>query len=125
MHETKPTLRTTILRALLVVYALGSVAVVIPLLLDLAGDLSSTTSGKILAAALLAMGAGAALAVRDPWERRGVIQVLIAFLSLAAVAILYRLLFEGHAAFPTLTLLVVDVVAAALLTAFYPRPSQG
>jgi len=113
--------RTTILRTLLVLYALGSLAVTIPLVLDLAGDLSSTTSGKILAAALLAMGAGAALAVRDPWEHRAVIQVLIAFLGLAAVAILYRLLFEGHSVLPTASLFTVDVVAAALLTAFYPR----
>jgi hypothetical protein len=116
--------RITIARVLLVVYALGSVVVVIPLVLDLAGDLSATTSGKILAAALLAMGAGAALAVRDPWEHRAVIQVLIAFLCLAALAILYRLLFEDHPALPTATLLAVDVAAGVLFSVFYPRPPQ-
>ena len=118
-------MRTTILRVLLVIYALGSVAVAIPLVLDLAGDLSATTSGKILAAALLAMGVGAALAVRDPWEHRAVIQVLLPFLGMAAFAILYRLLFEGHAVLPTATLLVLDVAAAALFAIFYPRAPES
>jgi len=43
---------------LLVLYFLGSVAIAIPLLSSLghAGNLAGTTSGKILAAALIAMG---------------------------------------------------------------------
>jgi hypothetical protein len=117
--------RTTILRVLLVIYAIGSVAVAIPLVLDLAGDLSATTSGKILAAALLSMGAGAALALRNPWEHRAVIQVLLLFLGLAALAILYRLLFEGHAVLPTAALLLLDVAAAALFAVFYPRAPEN
>jgi FtsH-binding integral membrane protein len=113
--------RTDVLRVLLVIYALGSLLVVAPLALDLAGDLSATTSGKILAAALLAMAAGAALAVRDPWEHRAVLQVLIVFLSLAALAIFYRLLFENHPLLPTAILLAIDVAGAVLFAAYYPR----
>jgi hypothetical protein len=58
--------RNIMARVLLVIYVLGTVAVALPLVLNLAGDLSNTTSGKVLAAALIALGAGAALAVRDP-----------------------------------------------------------
>ena len=118
-------MRSSILRVVLVLYMVGSLAVVIPLVLDLAGDLSATTSGKILAAALVALAVGAGLALRDPWAHRAVIQVLIVFLALAAVAIMYRLVFENHALLPTATLLVVDVLAAALLVALYPRAPEA
>ena len=83
--------RNTGARVLLVLYVVGTVTVALPLVLNLAGDLSNTTSGKILAAALIALGAGAALAIRDPWADRRMIQVLIVFTSLATLAIVYRL----------------------------------
>ena len=62
---------------LLVLYFLGSVAIAVPLLSSLghAGNLAGTTSGKILAAALIAMGIGALGAARDPWRQRLMIQV--------------------------------------------------
>jgi hypothetical protein len=119
--------RNTIARILLVVYAIGSVALAIPLLLDMTGDVSlaETTSGRILAAALLAMGLGAALAVRDPWGKRAVIQVLIAFTALASLAIAYRMrahriaLGEGR----TSLVLASAIAAAVLFAVFYPtRP---
>jgi hypothetical protein len=114
--------RTTVIRALLAIYVAGSVAVAIPLVLNLAGDLSNSTSGKVLAAAVIALGLGAALAFRDPWANRSVIQVLIAFTSLAAVAILYRLLFEPqHDPGPARFLLVIALAAPVLLAVFYPR----
>ena len=116
--------KNSVVRVLLVLYVLGSVAVILPLVLDLAGDLSATTSGKILAAALAALAMGAALALRDPWAGRAIIQVLIAFLSLAALAILYRLLFEGHPAWPTAAVLVVDVAGAVLFAVFHPRTQE-
>ncbi|HTX70475.1 MAG TPA: hypothetical protein VMH50_15215 [Thermoleophilia bacterium] len=118
-------MRTTVLRVLLVLYAAGSVAVVIPLVLDLAGDLSATTSGKVLAAALIALATGALLAIRDPWEHRAIVQVLTVFLWLAGLAILYRLLFEEHPAFPTDLVLLVDLAAALLFTLFSPQPPEA
>ena len=110
-------------RTLLVVYAIGSVAVTIPLLLSFgnAGDLADTTSGKILAAALLAMGLGALVASRDPWRDRLMIKVIIAFTTLSAVAIAYRLAFEDHAIFPTFILLPLAIAAPILFAVFYPR----
>jgi hypothetical protein len=119
MSETNTTAR-----AVLVVYAVGSVAVSIPLLLGLThtGDLANTTSGKILVAALLAMGMGAALAVRDPWRNRIVVQILIAFTALSAVAIAYRVAFEHKAYDPSWMLLILAIAASVALTVFYPRP---
>ncbi len=110
-------------RTLLVVYGVGSVAVAIPLLLGFgnAGDLADTTSGKILAAALLAMAFGALAASREPRRERLMIQVIIAFTALSAVAIVYRLAFGDHALFPTLILLPLAVAAPILFAIFYPR----
>ena len=91
--------RNRITQLLLILYAAGSVAVAIPLLFAFtnSGDLADTTSGKVLAAALLAMAFGALLAARDPWGNRVLITVLIAFTAMSALAILYRLGFEDHA----------------------------
>lgn len=117
--------RNTVTRVLLVLYALGSFAVVVPLLLDLsgAGELAGTTSGKILAAAVFSLGLGAALAARDPWRNRIVVQMLMAFTTLAALAILWRLLFheEVYDVDPAWMVLPVACVAPVLLAVFYPR----
>ena len=53
--------RNTVARILLVLYALDSVAIALPLLFafDHAADLADTTSGKILAAALSSRWASA------------------------------------------------------------------
>ena len=117
--------RNTVARVLLVLYALGSAAVVVPLLLDLprTGELAGTTSGKILAAAIFALGFGAAMAARDPWRNRLMIQVLIAFTALAALAILTRVLFhhEGYRVDPAWIVLPFAAAAPVLLVVFYPR----
>jgi peptidoglycan/LPS O-acetylase OafA/YrhL len=115
--------RTRMARILLIVYAIGSVAIAVPLLFTFGhgGDLADTTSGKILAAALLAMGFGALAAARDPWRDRLMIQVVMAFTALSALAIMYRLAFEDHPVFPTLILLPFAVAAPVLLGVFYPR----
>ena len=57
--------RTIVVRVVLLLYALGSVAVAVPLVLDLtgAGELAGTTSGKILAAAVFSLGFGAAMRI--------------------------------------------------------------
>jgi hypothetical protein len=123
--EERVSQRNAITKLLLILYVLGSVAVILPLALDRAGDLSATTSGKILAAAIGALAVGAALALRDPWAHRAVVQVLIFFLSLAALGILYRLLFEGHPPLPTAVVLAVDLAGAVLFILFYPRPPGG
>ena len=119
--------RNTVARILLVVYAVGSVAIAVPLLLSFgnAGDLAETTSGKILAAALLAIGFGALAASRDPWRQRLMIQVVMAFTALSSVAIAYRLAFEDHPVFPTLILLPFAAAAPVLFALFYPRGPSG
>ena len=116
--------RNRIAQILLVLYALGSVAVAIPLLFSFAhaGDLADTTSGKILAAALLALAFGALAAARDPWQHRMIVSVVIAFTSFAALAIAYRLAFEDHPGDPAWMLLPFSVAAPVLFALFYPRP---
>jgi hypothetical protein len=117
-----------VLRVVLLLYAAGSVAVAVPLVLDLtgAGELSGTTSGKILAAAILALAYGAFAAARDPWRDRTVIKVLIAFTALAVLAILSRLLFhhEPYAWDPAWLVLPFAIAAPVLLAVFYPRPPE-
>lgn len=112
---------------LLVLYAAGSVAVAIPLLFAFAnaGDLADTTSGKVLAAALLAMALGSLLAARDPWGNRVLILVLIAFTAMSALAIAYRLAFREHANDPAWIVLPLAIAAPVLLALFYPRPPHG
>jgi hypothetical protein len=119
--------RNRITQFLLVLYAAGSVVVAIPLLFAFgnAGDLADTTSGKVLAAALLAMALGALLAARDPWANRVLIPVLIAFTAMSALAIVYRLAFEEHVNDPAWMVLPFAVAAPALLTLFYPRAPAG
>jgi hypothetical protein len=116
--------RNGIARILLIVYAVGSVAVAIPLLFAFtnAGDLADTTSGKILAAALLAMAFGALRAARDPWPNRVLIQVVIAFTSLSALAIAYRLALQEHVDDPAWMALPFAIAAPVLFALFYPRP---
>ena len=116
----------TIVRVLLAVYVAGSVAVAVPLVLNLAGDLSNSTSGKVLAAAVIALGLGAALAIRDPWANRIMILVLIVFTSLATVAILYRLLFEPqHEPYPARFLLPLSLAAPAAVRGLLPASAAG
>jgi peptidoglycan/LPS O-acetylase OafA/YrhL len=116
--------RNGIARILLIIYAVGSVAVAIPLLFAFtnAGDLADTTSGKILAAALLAMAVGALLAARDPWRNRVLIQVVIVFTSLSGLAIVYRLALQEHVDDPAWLALPFAITTPVLLALFYPRP---
>ena len=85
--------RNIVAQSLLVLYAIGSVAIAIPLLFSLghSGDLADTTSGKILSAAL------------------------------SALAIAYRLAFEDHPSYPAWILLPLAVAAPILFARFYPR----
>jgi hypothetical protein len=116
--------RLKAIRLLLVLYFLASIAIAIPLLVYVrhAGNISGTTSGKVLAAALIAMGVGALGAARDPWRQRLVIQVLIVFTALAACAIVYRLAAERHPHDPAWIVLPFAIATPALLAYFYPRP---
>jgi 4-amino-4-deoxy-L-arabinose transferase-like glycosyltransferase len=119
--------RNRIAQTLLVLYAAGSVAVAIPLLFAFpgAGDLADTTSGKILAAALLAMALGALAAARDPWSNRVLILVVGAFTAMSALAIMYRLAFEEHSGDPAWLVLPFAIAAPLLFAVFYPRPPAG
>jgi hypothetical protein len=115
--------RLKAIRLLLVLYFLASIAIAIPLLVYVrhAGNISGTTSGKVLAAALIAMGVGALGAARDPWRQRLVIQVLIVFTALAACAIVYRLAAERHPHDPAWIVLPFAIAAPAVLAYFCPR----
>ena len=117
--------RNTVARVLLVLYAIGSAAIGLALLLAFpgTGELSGTTSGKVLAAALFALGFGAVMAMRDPWRNRLVIQILIAFTTMASLAIIVRLLFhdEPYAVDPAWVVLPFGVAIPVLLAVFYPR----
>lgn len=116
--------RNAVTRVLLVLYFLGSVAAAGMLAFDVgrAGDLAETTSGKVLAAALLAVGIGALLAVRDPWRDRAVVQVIIVFTALSALAIVYRLAFEDHENDPAWLVLPFALAGPVVFAVFYPRP---
>ena len=110
------------IRILLVVYAAGSVALAAPLLVyGRAGDLAETTSGRILAAALLAMAGAGLGAVRDPVRNRLVVAMLIGFSAMAAVAITFRLAMGQHEGDPAWLLLPAAVAAPVLLAVFFPR----
>lgn len=115
--------RFTVIRILLVVYFLGSVAMALPLMFYVgdAGSLSGTTSGRVLAAALVAMGLGALGAARDPRRQRLMIQVLILFTALSAVAIVYRLATDRNPHDPAWIVLLFAAAAPVLLAIFYPR----
>ena len=117
-------IRNRIAQILLVIYAVGSVAVAIPLFFGFAraGELAGTTSGKILAAALVSMALGALLSARDPWQNRVFFVVLIVFTSLSTLAIVYRLAFENHLKDPAWMVLPFGVAAPVLFVLFYPRP---
>jgi len=115
--------RLKAIRRLLVVYSVGSVVIAVPLLFSVehAGSLSGTTSGRVLAAALIAMAVGALGAARDPWGERLMIRVLILFTALSALAIVYRLVTHAYSHDPAWIVLLVAVAASALLAYFYPR----
>ena len=54
------------------------------------------TGGKVLAAAVLALGIGSLLAARDPYRHRVMVQTLIVFNAAGLVGLLYRVLFESE-----------------------------
>jgi hypothetical protein len=120
--------RNTTIRILLAVYALSSVAVALALFLGLpdTGDLSGTTSGHILAAAILALAFGATIAARDPWEHRRIIQIIIAFTVMATVVIAVRVATHSfHTLDRAWVLVPVSAACPILLGLFYPRHDDG
>jgi peptidoglycan/LPS O-acetylase OafA/YrhL len=114
--------RDRILQVLLLLHGLVATVSAIALALSIGrvGELRHTTSGKILAAALLALGFGAFTAARAPRRHRTIVQMLIVFGSLSALAVVYRLATEHH--YHDLAWLVLPLVLAApvLLLVFYP-----
>jgi hypothetical protein len=128
-------------RLLLLLYVCGSLVVAALVASGRIGNvdaihLAGTTSGKILGlASLLSLGYGALKAAQDPRRGGALIQVLIVFTSLAALALLYRLFVEGHDHDVVTWLLLAPAVAAPILfVIFYPaeptspgneRPSSG
>jgi len=115
-------MRTNILRVLLVAYFLASVAVAVPVAMGIgrAGELAGTTSGKILAAAIVALGLGALLAATDPRRHRVVILMLIAFTALSALAILSRVIGDEHSEDPAAVLLPFVAACPVVLGILFP-----
>lgn len=120
--------RNTAARILLILYALGCFAVTFTQLFGGpgSGDMFWTTSGKILAGATFALGFGSAMASRDPWQNRLVIQILIVFMACTTLAIVYRILTHDEVppADSTWFVLAAAVAAPVLFTVFYPRPPR-
>lgn len=120
--------RERLLRIVLMAYAFGSpvIAAAVAFGLGDAGNLADTTSGKILASALLALGYAAFVASRDPWRHRLVVQVLIVFTALATLSIVYRLAFGPayhhlYARDPAWYVLPFAAVPPVLFLLLYPR----
>jgi hypothetical protein len=111
------------IRLVLWLYALGCVFVAIPLAfaIGMSGDLGGTTSGKVLAGALVVLAYGAARAAGHPRQHRIIVQMLVLFAAVASVAVLYRIIFEGHGIVPSALVLAASVTATVLLIVFYPR----
>jgi hypothetical protein len=118
--------KMTLLCVVLVLYAVGTVIIAIPLAFAFtnAGDLANTTSGKILAAALVTLGFGALVAATDPRRHRLVIQMIIVFTSLAALAIVTRLAGGHHDGDLAWFVLPAAVAAPVLLVALYPSKGE-
>ena len=113
-------------RLLLLLYVVGSLVGAILLAGGHIGNvvihLAGTTSGKILGfASLTSLGYGALRAAQDPRRNGVLIQVLIAFTSLAALSLLYRLFIEGHSHDLVTWLLLIPALAVPVLfVLFYP-----
>ena len=118
--------KNTVARILLILYALGCFAVTLAQLLNRAGDMTWTTSGKILAAATFAFGFGSAMASRDPWQNRLVIQIIIVFMAGTTLAVVYGILTHAELPAGEGTWVVAAAAAAApvLFGVFYPRPPR-
>lgn len=120
-------------RLLILVYVLGSLVGVVLIASGRIGNieaihLAGTTSGKILGlASLLSLAYGAVRAAQDPCRNAVLIQVLIVFTSLAALALLYRLFGEGHAHDVITWLLLVPAIGVPVLfVIFYPaKPTSA
>jgi hypothetical protein len=119
--------RLLIIRILLAVYFVASLAVAFPVALGIgrAGELAGTTSGRILAAAIVSLGIGAMLAATDPRRHRAVILVLIVFTTLAALAIASRLIADEHRNDPAAIVLPFVIACPVLFAIFYPRDEPG
>lgn len=120
--------RVRLLQAVLWIYVAGSLLGCVLLLVGRVGNvndvnIAATTTGKILGlGSLVSLAYGAARAALDPARNKVVVQVLILFTALAALAILYRLFVEGeNHTLATWTLLLLAVAGPVLMVALYPR----
>jgi len=123
--------RLRLLQVVLWVYVAGSVVGGLMMLAGRIGNvddvhLAATTTGKILGlGSLVALAYGAMRAALDPLRNKVVIQVLIIFTSLAALALIYRLFGEGHDHNITTWLLLLPAIAGpALMALLYPYQSR-
>lgn len=84
------------------------------------------TGGKILGAAVFALGIGALLAARDPYRHRVTVQTGIVFTAVSVVTLLYRVLFESDLTPVTASWAFIAVMASFLILfcVFYPRHEE-
>ena len=119
--------RNTVTRVLLVLFAIGSLGLAGVIAFGAgpisgrADYLAGTTSGKIVAGALLAMAYGAVRAARDPWRERLVVQMVMVFGALMSLAVAHRLWADRHPHDPAWLVLPVAIAVPVLLAVFYPR----
>ena len=111
--------RVKLCRWLLLVHFVVALVAAVPLLFFLGraadwvnwGTHQDWTSLKVLGAAILALGVGSLLAYRDPVRYRIMVQTEILFTFVAALGLLYRLLFKGNGT-PDFAWVVFGVLAA-------------
>jgi hypothetical protein len=122
------TSREKLLKITLLAFAFGSpvISAAVAVGRGDAGNLADTTSGKVLASALLALGYAAFTASRDPWRHRLIVRVLIVFTALATLSILYRLAFgpayhHAYARDPAWYVLPFAMAPCVLFLLLYPR----
>lgn len=110
------------LRTLLAIYFLASAAVaaIIAFKIGRGGNLADTTSGRILAGAVLTLGLGALAASFDPHRYRVAIQLVMLFLALSIPALAYRVFFESHTSDPAWLILPGVIIFLAVLGYLYP-----
>jgi peptidoglycan/LPS O-acetylase OafA/YrhL len=115
--------RLRILSSVQVVYALACLGAAVALIFDIgpAADVTNGTSVRVLGAALFAFAVVALAAARSPRRNRAVIVGEIAFTSLTALSLIYRIVVDGRAHDRAWLILPPVVACLVLLVVFYPR----
>lgn len=114
------------LRLLLYGYAAASfaAAVTFVFLLGPASTASNGTSVRVLGAALAALSVGAVVAAGHPYRHRVLIALEMVFMSLASLALGYRIVFEDKANDRAWLILPPMLACLVLLGWLFPRDER-